>query len=172
MNRAWIRLLACGLLCVLLLSGCAGEPVGDDYALYFRARDLRSAAGEGALQTERWTPPEQDLDTAALAEAMMEALLAGPTQEGLTSPFPRGVTLTAWEQKEGNVLHITLSEQYSGLADISLTLADYCIVLTLSQLQGVDGVEIQSDGYSVNYRSHQLLRPEEAELRFPGATGA
>lgn len=42
------------LLCVLLLlSGCSGgaEP-SDGYVLYFQERDLRSAAGEGALRTE------------------------------------------------------------------------------------------------------------------------
>ena len=57
-----------------------------------------------------------------------------------------------------------LSEQYSGLTDISLTLADYCIVLTLSQLEGVESVEISSEGHTANYRSHPLLTAEEAQL--------
>ena len=59
---------------------------------------------------------------------------------------------------------IGLSEQYSQLSGISLTLADYCIVLTLSQLDGVETVEIQSESYGGNYRSHQLLSAEEAVL--------
>lgn len=167
------RRLALLLALALLAAGGAGcargereqTPEEGAYLLYF------PVSGEYAHGPALDAQPYEGEEPPGV-QALMEALLAGPTQEGLTSPFPRGVTLTAWEQKEGNVLHITLSEQYSGLADISLTLADYCIVLTLSQLQGVDGVEIQSDGYSVNYRSHQLLRPEEAELRFPGATGA
>ena len=57
-----------------------------------------------------------------------------------------------------------MSEQYGGLTDISLTLADYCIVLTLSQVDGVETVEIISAGYTVSYRSHQQLSGEEAVL--------
>ena len=64
------------LLCVLLLlSGCSGgaEP-SDGYVLYFQERDLRSAAGEGALRTES----VQLEPTEAPARALLEALLAGP----------------------------------------------------------------------------------------------
>ena len=88
------------------------------------------------------------------------------TQEGLTSPFPRGVSLLSWDwdEEEPGVLRITLSEQYGALTDISLTLADYCIVLTLSQLEEVEGVEIRSGGHSAGYRSHQTLRADEVLL--------
>ena len=57
-----------------------------------------------------------------------------------------------------------MSEAYSGLSDISLTLADYSIVLTLAQLEEVVSVEIQAPAYFANYRSHQILLPEEAVL--------
>ena len=96
----------------------------------------------------------------------MEALLAGPQGEELRTPFPREVTLQSWNwdpEMEGN-LQIYLSEQYGGLTDISLTLADYSIVLTLAQLEGVESVEIISEGHTANYRSHQILRPEEVLL--------
>ena len=57
-----------------------------------------------------------------------------------------------------------LSEQYGALADISLTLADYCVVLTLSQLAEVEQVEITAQGHWAVYRSHQELSAEEAVL--------
>ena len=63
------------------------------------------------------------------------------------------------------VLLVGLSEQYGALADVSLTLADYCIVLTLAQVEGVETVEISTQGYQASYRSHQLLDPQEAVLR-------
>ena len=97
----------------------------------------------------------------------LEALMAGPADPGLVSPFPRGLTFQWWEWDDshpGN-LRVRMSEQYGGLTDIALTLADYCIVLTLSQVEGVEGVEILSAGYSANYRSHQLMTPEEAVLQ-------
>ena len=51
-----------------------------------------------------------------------------------------------------------------GLADVSLTLADYCLVLTLSQVDGVDAVQIQSAGHTYHSRSHQTMQAEEAIL--------
>ena len=57
-----------------------------------------------------------------------------------------------------------MSEQYGGLTDISLTLADYCIVLTLGQLEGVETVEITSQGHWASYRSHQQMAAGEAVL--------
>ena len=99
-------------------------------------------------------------------EALLSALLSGPTQEGLTSPFPRGVTLRqwSWSEDQPGVLQVNLSEQYGALTDVSLTLADYAIVLTLSQAEGVEGVEISTEGHSASYRSHQLLTAQEAVL--------
>ena len=87
-------------------------------------------------------------------------LLAGPTQGGLVSPFPQGLSLQSWELEDG-LLTLNFSEQYGGLADISLTLADYCLVLTLSQVEGVDTVQIQSAGHTYHSRSHQTMKADE-----------
>lgn len=97
---------------------------------------------------------------------LLAALLAGPTQEGLSSPFPRGVTLRRcdWDEERPGVLVVDLSEQYGALADVSLSLADYSIVLTLSQMEEVKGVEITAGGRGVSYRSHQTMSAEEAVL--------
>lgn len=163
-----IWLLPVLLLAALALwSGCSsrGEPGQAQYLLYFLADDEEHHGA--ALKAQVWAPEEER--PAAGPEELMEALLAGPEEEGLTSPFPRGVTLQQWEwdpDRPGN-LKIWLSEQYSGLSDISLTLADYSIVLTLAQLEGVKSVEILSAGYSTSYRSHQQLAPEEAVLSDP-----
>ena len=160
--RERCRLPALLLAALVLLAACArGETPREkpDYVLYFllegepvhgSALDWEPYPGEG-------TPTPEDL---------LAALLAGPTQEGLASPFPRGVALRActWDEEEPGVLRVTLSEQYGALTDISLTLADYCIVLTLSQLEEVEGVEIRSGGHSAGYRSHQTLRADEALL--------
>ena len=155
------RFLPFLLAMALLLPGCSqvGHRQEAEYLLYFAA-DTQNGHG-AALNTQPYLGEEEPSP-----DSLMAALLAGPTQEGLVSPFPRGVTLQrwAWDQEiEGN-LCLWLSEQYSGLADISLTLADYCIVLTLSQLEGVESVEIISDGHITNYRSHQILLPQEAVL--------
>ena len=150
---------------VMLLSACGGGEKRErgEYALYFLSGSLVSGeTGHGpALDWESYQG-----DKTPQPEELLTALLEGPTREELASPFPKGVTLRscAWDDQRPGVLIVSLSEQYGALTDISLTLADYCIVLTLSQLPEVESVEIRSGGYSSDYRSHLLLRAEEAQL--------
>ena len=94
------------------------------------------------------------------------ALSPQPEQAGLVSPFPRGVAMQqwSWDEERPGVLLVDLSEQYGALADVSLSLADYSIVLTLSQAEGVEEVEITAGGRRVSYRSHQVLSAQEAVL--------
>lgn len=149
------RIAALALSLLLALASCAA-PAGEEgvYQLYFA-----SVAAHGpALLSEPYLGPEDPGP-----EDLMTALLSGPTMDGVFSPFPGGVTLRSWTLSDG-ALTVNLSEQYGGLTDVSLTLADYCIVLTLGQLEGVEAVEITVAGQSIPYRSHQLLRPDEVEL--------
>ena len=156
--------LAWLLSLLVLLCACgrsSEEKQRGDYVLYFLSGSLK-AGGSGHGPALDWGP----YDGEAQPEALLDALLAGPTLEELASPFPKGVTLRkcVWDEERPGVLVVSLSEQYGALTDISLTLADYCIVLTLSQLEDVEGVEIRSGGYGSDYRSHQLLQAEEALL--------
>ena len=161
MSRA-VRTLTALLAALLLLAACGGGQADrekPELVLYYL---LEGEPIHGSALD--WQPYEGEADPGP--EELLTALLAGPTQEGLASPFPRGAALRgwAWDEEEPGVLQIPLSEQYGALADISLTLADSCIVLTLSQLEGVEGVEIRSGGHSAGYRNHQTLRAGEVLL--------
>ncbi|MBQ8800808.1 MAG: GerMN domain-containing protein [Clostridium sp.] len=147
------------ILCVLgmaLLCACAQDTEQHaEYYLYF----LPSSASYGsALAVQPWEGSGTPLN-----EELMQDLLDGPTQEGLKSPFPRGLTLQSLEV-EGNTICITLSEHYSGLTDMSQTLADACIVMTLCQLTGVEAVEISTDGFWASRPASRTLTPEQLEL--------
>ena len=154
--KRWTMCLLLGLL--LLLGSCSTAAVKGGYQLYF-ASGLEDGS---AILSE---PYQGEADPGP--RELMEALLSGPTEEELNSPFPSGVSLRSWGLEEG-VLVLNLSEQYGGLTDISLTVADYCIVLTMSQLDGVEAVEINVAGQPVSYRNHQILTREEAVLSQPG----
>ena len=150
-------LLLLGLLPACESSASSSAPAG--YALYF----LSQADSGPSLEAEYWVPEEE---TEVGPEELLDALLAGPTREDLSSPFPRGTSVlqcTPDPDNEGNLL-VRLSEQYGGLTDISLTLADYSITLTLGQLEGVTSVQISAAGLSSSSRSHPILLPEEADL--------
>jgi len=170
-RRALFALLA--LLCLLSACGGGGEvQERGDYVLWFLADSPAVAAEQGAFIDQGGHGPALDREDWSGGKGepkpreLLSALLAGPTGEGRITPFPRGVTVRgcAFDEERPGVLVVRLSEQYGALTDISLTLADYCIVLTLSQLQGVEAVEIRSEGHSGNYRSHQLLSKDEAIL--------
>ena len=150
---------ACALLLVLLmaLTACKTSFKNGGYQLYFRV-DPESATHGAAIASQNYPGKEEPG-----VEELFSALMNGPTQKGLTSPFPQGVTLVSWELSDG-LLTLNLSEQYGGLADVSLTLADYCLVLTMSQLAGVESVQIQSDGHTYHSRSHQSMTAQEAIL--------
>ena len=152
----WLPLL---LALALLLPACGHQEPEQPEGLVLWFRVGREESHGPALAA-------QPYEGEAQPEALLAALLAGPAQEDLISPFPRGVSLIRcqWDEEQPGVLLVSLSEQYGALADISLTLADYCVVLTLSQLEEVEQVEITAQGHWASYRSHQRLSSEEALL--------
>lgn len=142
---------------LLALAACAAYRMPDSsqqLQLYFASTENYGPAISG----EPYTGPDDPT-----AEDLLNALLAGPNSEQLRSPFPAGLSLRGFSLEE-NHLTVDFSEQYGGLTDVSLTLADYCLVLTLCQLEEIDSVEITISGHSTTYRSHQILTPEEVIL--------
>lgn len=150
------RLFAC-LLTLLLLSGCGSGGRSSGFQLYFRSSPEVVHHGP-AIAAQSYSGPAEPS-----VEELFSALMEGPDRPQLVSPFPQGVTLVSWELSDG-LLTLNLSEQYGGLTDVALTLADYCLVLTMSQLSGVDSVQIQSDGHTYHSRSHQTMTSDEAVL--------
>lgn len=186
------RLLALLLCCLLLASGCAlrqgtAEQAEEAaYTLYFVKKDLGEAPGGGALDTE--TVYLQDLEEAEprqVAEALVTELLKGPLGEDLKSAVPAGTALLSLEL-EGSRAVVDLSAAYGTLSGVALTLADYAVTLTLTQLPEISRVKITVRGQELAYRDRQtftardvLLAPEgdvvgtvSATLYFLDADGA
>ena len=138
---------------LLLLSGCATQKVESDYQLYFCSSSEQTHGS--AIVAENYAGAE-----VPTVEQLMDALLQGPEQDTLRSPFPKGLTMRSWNLDEG-LLTIQFSEHYGGLTDIDLTLADYCVVLTMTQLQEVELVQIQSVGQDAQVRSHPMMSGDE-----------
>lgn len=181
-----IAMLLC--LCLMaLIPGFVGglmprSTADEGYALYFLVEEYEDAAGAGALAAER-VEIEGD-DTRDIAQALVEKLLEGPTTEGFKSAIPAGTSLLSLEL-QGRRAVVDLSARYRTLSGIALTLADYAITLTLTQLRDIQAVEITVRGHGIAYRDQQiftgrdvLLYPEEdvistvtVQLYFLGENG-
>ena len=147
MKKLWI------LLPLLLLCGCRQE-VGEEagkYQVYFSALNSQTAALAVDCEARTVNP-----DASPVSE-LMKILLAGPEDPALTSPFPDGVRLLDWDVDQDGCLHLNLSEQYGGLTGAELTLADACLVLTLTQVEGIQSVYVTVEGDEIPYRPIQQL---------------
>ncbi len=156
MKKAVKLLLGAALLALAL--GCAAARQEEDPGL------------------QLWFPVDPALDQVSSAldtcpyqgenrsiPGLLSALLAGPPAEEaqLAALAPAGTRVLSWSV-EDRVANVELSAAYAGLVGVDLTLADYCITLTLTQLEGVDGVRITVNGGGQSYRDRTVLYPEDA----------
>ena len=161
--RKW-RCLLLALL-ALMLAGCQREePERTAYLLYFQEADLTFSAGDGAFRTENvYLYDGKITSSRQLAEALMEELLAGPSDETLKNPLPSGTALVSLEL-DGGQATVDLSSPYGTLSGIALTLADSAIAMTLSQVPEVSSVKITVRGRELAYRERQVLNVREVLL--------
>ena len=183
--KRWMCLLLSAAL-LLLTIGCAREvqEEAESYDLYFL--EAEPEMGGGVLQTEKAYLPE--LETAGPEEAakgLREGLVQGPLDMTLKSPIPAGTSLLSLKLQGGRAT-VDLSAGYASLSGVALTLADYAVTLTLTQVPEISSVKITVRGQDLAYRNKQtfasrdvLLVPEEdvvgtvqAVLYFLEETGA
>lgn len=155
------RLLALFCALALLLTACGSkeaEPPAGAYQIYFAVSG--ELAATKSVDFEYHTLPEGDQ-----VEELMKLLLAGPKTAGLGSPFLSDVRLKSYELMEDGALRVDLSEQYNGLPGVYLTVANACLVLTLSQLPGVESVFITVEGEPLPYQTVQPLHATDLILQ-------
>lgn len=148
----WVVALFVGLF------ACEGEHLtATTYDVYFRSE--QGAFLDGALHPERCTVLEGESPT----DVLLARLLTGPTEEGSLRSIPEGVVTNGWKLEDGT-LTVDFSRRYSTLGGIDLTLADYSVTMTLSQLPGVTSVVTTVEGDVISYRERQTLRSTDATL--------
>lgn len=145
------RMIALLLTLLLLLTGCTPQATEEEGLRLWFAADAKE-----------WTADAKALDHcpyggAETVPALVAALLEGPPENsGLRSPIPEGTELLDWSVRYG-VLSIDLSRNYNDLVGVDMTLADYCLTLTLTQLKGVNGLRITVNGQPPAFRDRQIF---------------
>ena len=162
-DGAGMKVLCCGLV-LALCGGCAiraamqeKEPPEGSYRIYYAAGADTSSGP--AVDYIYWVPPDGE----NLVRALFSQAVSQPEEEGLSSPYPAGVSLLGTAVEDG-VLHLDLSEQYGALSGVNLTVANYCLVLTLSQAEGIQALRITVEGQELPYFAGKELRAEDAVL--------
>ena len=141
-----LRALTCCALLALLSGGCVLSTAAQSsqapegaYRIYYAA--AASDSQGAAVDYEYWTPEEG----ADLVWSLLTAAFSQPEEAGLRLPYPDGVSLRGATLEDG-VLSLDLSEQYGELSGVALTIANYCLTLTLCQADQVQAVHITVEG--------------------------
>ena len=151
------RFLSLFLSILLLLSLCScaakEETVTEGLRLY-GVNDAQNRLGGDVIAAT--VVPWSDLpeDREAQANAVVELLLQ--STENYLSPFPAGTLLRSVELS-GSTAYVDLSSAYYQLGDMSQTIANYCLTLSLTQLTGIYAATITVEGRELPYRDKQLL---------------
>ena len=140
MRKGPFLLLLCFLLSLCACSG--GRDQQKEYKGYYIAAELENVQGEDAIQSSSIKIMQEDsMDLTQTARELMTALLENEVPLGLVSAVPEGTRLCALEL-EGQQANVVLSEEYGRLQGLRRRLADYCITLTLTQLDGIRLVQL------------------------------
>ncbi len=159
-----VALLLCGLL--LLTCGCAYAAISNQsntYDLYFREAELETAVGSDGLRAVPVQLDPEPSTTEALAEALLRKLLNGSSDPSLRSAIPMGTALLSIKIHR-DCANVDLSAPYATLSGVALTLADYAITMTLTQLEEISSVKITVLGQELTYREKQEFLPEDVLL--------
>lgn len=134
--KRMIALLLAGLM--LLCGGCAVSGSAEQGIQFYYAVNATQNTGSSLIG-------EWDDAVEPTVPDVMARLFSGPRQEVSRQTFPTGTTLLSWSLEEGE-LKLDLSESLSRLSGIAMTQAIYCIVLTVTQLEGVETASITVNG--------------------------
>ena len=184
MKRKRIMLTALALV-LLALAGCGVVQKEQEGLRLYYAASLDTHRGGDAIDsvTIDWDELPQG-DQVARAESVL-ALLMGMCQEkGFQSPIPDGTTLRSVTIIGGTAC-VDFSGSYGQLSGMALTIADYCVALSLTQLEGIYAVRITVNEQELAYRDNDLflagdvlltsmddvVRTLTARLYFPNSDG-
>lgn len=149
----------------LLLAACAArseEATGERYELYYAALPGPSAGGD-AISVREFRAEGEKPDAEDAARLLLDELLRPPEDARALSPFPSGTALQGLSVAGGRAA-VDFSEHYARLSGVDLSIADYCVTLTLTQLDGINAVRITVNGRELPYRKTQLLTAADALL--------
>lgn len=157
MRRAY-RLALLVLLAVL--TGCAApaEPEEDEhtYTVYYLAPESAARGGDRIRPSGEHLELPEDAGVQETATALVERLLQGSADGNLGSPLPAGVELLSLEIRDRRA-YVDLSGGIDQLSGVELAMADYCLTLSLTELDGIGAVSVTVQGREVGQQPKAIF---------------
>ena len=176
-RRIVTLLLAALLLCTA--AGCGEKNAADgteNTSAYLRlycpaelGEKNRSAGGGDAVNgiPISWKQVRgDDWGRQQQAQYIMELLLGGCTDKDFICPVPKGTAVNSCTVTGGTV-SVDLSREYEQLVGVERTIADYCITLSLMQLDGIYAVRLTVNGLLPEGRTNGVYTSAEVLLTSP-----
>ena len=178
MNRRIVTLLLAALL-LCTAAGCGEKNAADGtentsaYLRLYCPADLseknRSAGGGDAVNgiPISWKQVRgDDRGRQQQAQYIMELLLGGCADKDFICPVPKGTAVNSCTVTGGTV-SVDLSREYEQLVGVERTIADYCITLSLMQLDGIYAVRLTVNGLLPEGRTNGVYTSAEVLLTSP-----
>lgn len=162
-------LMALMLLTIPVFSACMqNEPAAENtYQLYYTAQADTAKGGDAIREVPFSCAKDPERTTQELAQLLLESLLLPPEDPQLAAPFPNGTQLQELTIS-GRRAYVNFNAPYARLSGVDLSLADYCVTLTLTQLDGINAVTITANGNELPYRKTQVMTAADALLSSRG----
>ena len=153
------------LLGLTLLLGCGrGEEEKSGLTLYYLSNYLEDTKVNGGDAIVGVTVDMAGLEEMGTEEGALWILEQLSRDSGTyVSPLPEGVQVNGVTM-QGRRIYVDFSGAYGNLTGIDMSLADFCVTLSLCQLEGVASVTITSNGKTLPLRDSQVLMEQDVLL--------
>jgi len=153
-SKPAVWLLAAAVFLSAAVSGCAVPSREENYAnpifFYYCRSDPDYSSRTGALASE-----VRDLGDPNISIAdILKQYFSGPRANDLVSPFPAKLSCEDVSIEDG-IVTLHLSNEYSSLTGVRLSLASACITMTLSQIDFVKGVQIRTAAGTLSEQANE-----------------
>lgn len=166
MKKRTAALAAAAVLCASC-AGCAQPsqpaPPEDGYLIYFLAPENAARGGDRIMASYETLDLPVQPQPREEALAVVERLLDGPASGGMESPLPPGVEVISLDIRDRRA-YIDLSGDFSRLSGIDLSMADYCLTLSLTALDGIGSVSITAQGREVGQQPKKVFLERDVLL--------
>lgn len=155
MKKLLALLLVFALVFGLGACAAASEQRVNPISFFYKNRDVSFTSEYGVVY-----PLAVDLEDRNIAiTELISRYLEGPDEEFLECPFPPGTVLVDCTWIDG-LLTVILSEEFHNLSSLDLTIAMACLTMTMTQVDGVDAVVVDTADGMLSF-GKEPMTPED-----------